>query len=111
MIHMVPYNTRRLLQLNPNDLLQRERFASWCLQNLWYDPNLLRRIVFSDEYVRYVSGIANNKIARFRGTKNPRLVQEHKLNSDKITVSWGVYSNGVLDPYFVDNETVKGAIF
>ena len=72
-------------------------------------PNFLQRIVFSDEYVFHVSRIVNNKNARLWPTKNPRLVQENQLRSAKITVWCFIHANGVLDPYYFDNETGRGA--
>ena len=72
-------------------------------------PQFLRRIVFSDECVFYVFGIANNKNARFWETKNPRLVQEYQLHSPKITVWCGIHANRDLDPHWFDNKTVRGA--
>ena len=41
--------------------------------------------------------------------ENPRLVQEHQLHGAKITLWWGIHANGVLDPYYFDNQTVSGA--
>ena len=106
---MFPYNISRVQQLRPHDLFQRKQFSAWCLQNLRSDPNFLRRIVFSDECVFHVSGIASNKNARFWGAENPRLVLEHQLHSATITVWCGIHVDGVLDPCYFENETVRGA--
>ena len=108
-IHMFPYKIRRVQQSKPDELLQRKQLAARCLLNLRPDPNFLWRIVYSEECVFHVTGIAIDKNARFRGTENTRLVQEHQLNSAKIIVWCGIHANGVLDPYYFNNETVRGA--
>ena len=77
-----------------HDLLQRKQFAGWCLQNLWSDPNFLRRIVFYDECVFHVSDIANSKNARLWGTENP-LLEENQVHSAKITSRCGIHANEV----------------
>ena len=69
-IHMFPCKIRRIQQLKPHHLLQQKHFDARCLQNLWSDPNFLPRIVFSDECVFHVSGIANNKMQDFGDRKS-----------------------------------------
>ncbi len=69
--------------------------------------NSLRRIVFSDECVFYVSEIANTQNTRFSETENPRAIQAKEKHSEKMAVWCAIYSEGVLDPYYFDNETVR----
>ena len=109
MIHMFPYKVTRVHQLLPADYAQRKAFATWCIDNLSEDQNFLRRIVFSDECVFHVSGIANTQNSRIWGTENPRHYRQHEMHSEKITVWCAVHANGVLDPYYFDNQTVRGA--
>ena len=63
---------------------------------------------FSDECAFQISGITNNQNAIFWMSHKPRLVQEHERHSKKITVWRAVHSNGVLEPYYFDNETARG---
>ena len=95
--------------MKPNDLLQRKLFATWSLKNIPSDPNFLRRIVFPDECVFHISEIANNKNEMFWGTENPRLLQENEITSAKSTIWCGIHASGVLDPYYLDSETVRAA--
>ena len=71
------------------------------------NENFLSRIVFSDECVFHVSGIASTQNTRIWPAENPRAIQEHEMHSEKITVWCAIHSEGVLDPYYFDNETVR----
>lgn len=107
-IHMFPYKIRTFHELKPQDYVQRLAFVQWCMEKISSDPNFLRRIVFSDECVFHVSGIANTQNTRIWGSENPRQIQEHEAHSEKITVWCAIHANGVLDPYYFFNETVRG---
>ena len=108
---MFPYKIRRVEQLRSQKLTGRKIFATWCFDNMRIDSNVLWRIVFLDECVFHMSGIANNQNARFWGSDSPRLVQDHQINSANITVCCAVYLNGVLNPYYFDNETMRGKYY
>ena len=69
------------------------------------DANFLSRIVFSDEGVFHVSGIANTRNTRIWGAENPSTIQEYEIHSEKITVWWAIHSTGVLDTHYFENET------
>ena len=108
LIHMFPYKIRRVQQLQPQEYAQRVTFATYCFTEQASDVNFLHRIVFSDECVFHVSGMANTHNTRIWGTENPHETQEHETHSEKITVWCGIHSAGVLDPYYFNNETVRG---
>ncbi len=52
-------------------------------------------------------GIENTKNTSIWGTENPRAIQEHEQIVKKTTVLCAIHSEGVLDPYYFDNETVR----
>ena len=58
--------------------------------------------------VSFMCPESRTKKSKVLGTENPRLVQEHKLYNAKIILWCGNYPNGVLHPYYFDNETVRG---
>ena len=64
-IHMLPYKIRLVQQLSQQDLTERTQFATWCFDSMHSNSKFLLRIVFSDECVFLISGIANNQSARF----------------------------------------------
>ena len=80
---------------------------SGAMKKMSTNSSFLHRIVFSDECVFHVSGIANTQNTRIWGTKNPREVQQHERNGEKLTLWCAIHSQGVLDPYYFDNETVR----
>ncbi len=59
--HIFPYKITRVQHLRDNDKVNRVRFAEWCKLKMSRDVNFLSRIVFSDECVFHVSGIANTQ--------------------------------------------------
>ena len=105
---MFPYKIRRFQQVRPLDLTGRKRFAIWCFDNMHSDLAFLRSIVFSDECVIYISRVVKNQNARFWESDNQRLIQEDDGSSENLTVWCTIYSDGVLDLYYFDNETVRG---
>ena len=107
LIHAFPYKIRRVHQLRDNDRASRVQFARWCKMKMSRNENFLSSIVFSDECVFHLSGIANTQNTRIWGTENPRAIQEHEVHSEKITVWCAIHSEGVLDPYYFNNETVR----
>ncbi len=52
----------------------------------------LHRIVFSDECVFHVSGVANTQNTHIWGTENPQEVQLHERNGEKSTVLCAIHS-------------------
>ena len=46
--------------------------------------------------------IANTRNAHIWETENPRAILEHEIEIEKVAI----HSEGVLDPYYFDNETV-----
>lgn len=62
-------------------LFSRSCVSQSYTDNRSFDSGFLRRIIFSDEYVFYVSGFANVQNTRIWGTENLRKIQPHELRS------------------------------
>ncbi len=58
-----------------------------------------------------MSGIAKTQNTRIWGTENPREYREHEMHSEKITDWCAAQANGVLDPYYFENQTVREAYY
>ena len=43
-------------------------------------------------------------------TENHRLVQKHQFHGAKVTVWCGIHANGISDPHYFDNETVRDQV-
>ena len=78
---MFPYKIVRVQQVKPHGFLSGSSLPLGACKSTIGPQFFLRRIVFSDEYVFHVSGIANNKNVGFWGSENPRLAQESQLQS------------------------------
>ena len=83
MIHMFLYKVTLAHQGVLADCAKRKAFATWCIDSLLEDQTVLRRFVFSDEYVFHVSGMANTKTFRVWDTENPRDYSQHEMHKEK----------------------------
>ncbi len=106
LIHMVPYKIPKVQHLPEDDKINRVEFAQWCKDIMSMSYSFLHRIIFSDECVFHVSGIANTQNTRILETENPQEAQQHEMHGEKLTVWCAINSQGVLDSYYFDNETV-----
>lgn len=88
---------------------QREASATYFMDNLSQDQNILPRFVFPDECVLHMSGIAKILNSHILSTENSRDFQQHKIHSDRRTTWFAMHVNGVLDTYYFDKQTVRGA--
>lgn len=61
-------------------------------------------MIFSDEAHFHLSGSVNKQTCRFWGTTNPRIIAENPLYPPNVTVWCGIWANGVVGPYFFEND-------
>lgn len=67
----------------------------------------LTSVLFFDKSFLNVSESSNTQNIRIWGIQNSRETRKHKLDSEKVTVWCAVYADGVADPYYFNNETVR----
>ena len=96
---MFPQKKTKIQNLREDDETERVEFAHSCKHRMPKNPNVLRSIVFSDECVFRVLGIANTENTQTWGTENPKEVQKHERHSYKLTVWGAIHFEGVLDPF------------
>lgn len=69
---------------------------------------LWRRLIMSDEAHFEASGhVYNRQNVRFWGSENPRIVRPKSHHPERLTVWCGISSNGVIGPYFFEDERRK----
>ena len=79
MIYMFPQKVTRVHQRLPVYNVRHKWFGAWCIDNLSQDQNFLRSIVFSDECLFRVSGIAILESYFIWGSDNPILYRRHDM--------------------------------
>lgn len=103
-LHLHPYKVQLSQELKPNDHRLRREFASWALEHLEDDPDFGEKIIFSDESHFWLSGFVNKQNCRIWGDENPRDIHQVPLHSERVTVWCGLWSGGIIGPYFFENE-------
>ncbi|XP_074036992.1 uncharacterized protein isoform X2 [Leptinotarsa decemlineata] len=96
-----------------SDMVQRERCSEWALEKLAENPLFYRQILFSDEAHFWLNGYVNKQNCRIWSEEQPEAVQELPMHPEKCTVWCGLYTGGIIGPYFFKdavgrNVTVNG---
>ncbi|GFN83691.1 LOW QUALITY PROTEIN: hypothetical protein PoB_001019700 [Plakobranchus ocellatus] len=71
------------------------------------DPDLLSKIIFSDEATFHLSGKMNN--VRIWGTQNPHATLEFECNSPKMNVYCAITERAVDGPFFFEGLSITGS--
>ncbi len=106
-LQLKPYKPMLLQALNEDDPDRRLEFCEWLLENAREDPSLLNRILWTDEAVFQTNGRVNRHNCVYWSDVNPHLIIEQELNVPRVTVWGGIWSNGVVGPYFFDNNVTS----
>lgn len=99
-----PYKLQVVQQLLERDLQARQTFCTQLLEMIDTEPDFLNNFMMSDEAHFHLSGYVNKQNCRYWAPTNPNQIHERPLHSEKVTVWCGVSSQGILGPYFFDND-------
>ncbi len=102
-----PYRIQVLQALDADDKDKRVEFAELMLDKMQNDPSFLSLIVFSDEAHFHLNGRVSKQNCRIWALENPQAYQEQPLHSPRTTVWCGIWSGGLIGPFFF-GETVNG---
>ncbi|CAF3181292.1 unnamed protein product [Rotaria sp. Silwood2] len=105
------YKPRLLQALNEDDPDRRTEFCEWVLDSFEEDPTLLDRILWTDEAIFKVNGRVNRHNCVYWSDTNPHLVIEQELNVPQVVVWGGIWSNGVVGPYFFEGNVTSQKYF
>lgn len=106
-LHLHPYKIQLTQELKPIDHFQRRRFVNWMLEQRAVDAGFSKKIITSDEAHFQLNGQVNKQNCRIWGEENPRIIQEQPLHAEKVTVWCGLWSQGIIGPYFFENDVGK----
>lgn len=98
------YKVQLTQQLKANDHPLRYRFAVWALEQLEMDIDFGRKIIFSDEAHFHLGGYVNKQNCRIWGSENPHVIVEKPMHPQRVTVWCGLWSGGIIGPFFFENE-------
>lgn len=95
-----PYKMVVVQELTQRDWQQRMQACETLIGDLPHDA----RVLFSDEAHFHNSGAVNKQNMRYWSVANPRVVHERPLHSDKVTVWCAISSEGIIGPYFFEED-------
>lgn len=105
-----PYIPRLIHALHEDDFDRRVEFSETFLNLLGQDPDIIHRVLWSDEATFKLSGHLNRHNCIYWSADNHHVVIEKEVNLPGLTVWCGMHSGGVFGPYFFD-ETVTGQTY
>ena len=101
---MRPYKLGLIHELLPGDYEKRLDFCRDELLRIAQDPSHLQFLLFSDEATFHLDGQVNTQNCRYWNSTNPNWTLERTLQSPKVTVWCGIWREGVVGPFFFDNN-------
>ena len=66
--------------------------------------NCTKQIIFSDEAHFHLGGYVNKQNCHIWGSENPHEVLEKPMHPLRVTVWCGLWSGGIIGPYFFEDE-------
>lgn len=99
-LHFHPYKMVITHELSQQDWQNRLQACETLIQNLPQDACVL----FSDEAHFHISGSVNKQNMRYWSSENPRVIHKRPLHSDKVTVWCAISSEGIIGPYFFEEN-------
>ena len=103
-LHLHAYKIVLTSELKPLDHSKRRKFCDWVIERRVTEPNFLNKIIFSDEALFHLNGYVNKQNCRIWGSENPKVIQEVGMHPLKVNVWCGLWSGGIIGPFFFEND-------
>ena len=103
-LSLYAYKVQLTQELKPDDHLKHHTFVNWVHKQRQTDDDFLQKIIFSDEAHFHLCGFVNKQNCRIWAHENPRQIVEKPLHPQKVTVWCAFSANGIIGPYFFENE-------
>jgi hypothetical protein len=107
-LNLYPYKLKWVHELKPDDYLQRQTFAEYCISEMNDDSNWLNKILWTDEAHFYLHGNVNTRDCIIWAEERPNTVLSRPLHDEKVTVWCGLTSEFILGPYFFEDVDCHG---
>lgn len=106
-----PYHIELHQELYEDDFLRRITFCNWMLNKIREVPDILSKVLFSDESTFKNNGIVNRHNMHYYASENPHWVR-HVDNQNRWSVNvWGgILGPYIIGPYFFE-ERLTGQVY
>ena len=88
-------------ELNEDDFDRRVQFCETMLHAAAADPNLLHRIIWSDEATFHLNVSVNRHNTFYYSQENPHVTVEKAVASVRVTVWAAIHTNGIIELFFL----------
>lgn len=107
-LHLKAYKITLVQQLKESDHQCRRNYCNWLLNRSVGDPDFWQKIIMTDEAHFHLSeSVINRQNCRIWATEQPCVLKEEPLHSPKVTVWCGIWTKGVIGPYFFEDAAGK----
>lgn len=100
-----PYHMELHQELYENDFPKRMTFCNWVLGKIGEVPDILSKIMFSDEATFKNNGVVNKHNMHYYATENPHWVRnvdhQHRWS---VNVWGGILGQYIIGPYFFEDR-------
>lgn len=98
------YVPRLVHELNEDDFDRRVEYCETFLSLLRNEPDLISRVMWSDEAIFRLNGHVNRHNSTYWTTENPNITWEQTMQAEGLVVWACIYYEGVIGPYFFDGS-------
>jgi Helix-turn-helix domain (DUF4817) len=99
-----PYIPKLIHELNEDDFDRRIEFCETFLSLIESEPDIISRVIWSDEAVFKLNGVINRHNSVYWAKENPNITYEHTMQAEGVTVWGGLWYQGVIGPYFFEDK-------
>lgn len=101
-----PYKVKLVHKLNEDDPDRRLQFSEIMMNRINADPQLLNRIIFSDEATFFLNGSVNRHNMSYWSDTNPHWIMDTRSTQwpQKIMVWAGIMNNRIIGPFFIEGN-------
>ncbi|XP_053949535.1 uncharacterized protein LOC128857797 [Anastrepha ludens] len=103
-LHLHAYKVQLTQELKPLDHFKRRQCSEWWQEMATVHDQFSKKIIFSGEVHFHLSGFVNKQNCRIWADDNPRVIAEKPMHSQRVTVWCGLWTGGIIGPYFFQNE-------
>lgn len=106
-----PYKVTLLQELSEDDADRRMQFCQEMMDRIEEQPDLIDKILFSDEATFHMNGVVNRHNCRYWSNENPHwMEQDHTQYPQKLNVWAGIIGSRIIGPFII-HENLTGDIY
>ena len=102
-----PYIPRLVHELNEDDFDRRIEYCETFVSLMEDEPDLIHRVIWSDEAVFKLNGHINRHNSVYWATQNPTVTIDQTMQAEGFIAWAGIWSEGMIEPYLFENTVTS----